>query len=49
MVIDFPCLQGPVINHREGGGLQNGEIVSPKIFGPPPPQDQVKHFAPPSV
>ena len=29
------------------GGLQNGTIAGPKLFAPPPPQDRVKHFAPP--
>ena len=28
------------------GGLQNGKIVCPKLFAPPP-QDMVKLFAPP--
>ena len=30
----------------ERGGLQNGKIVGPKLFARPP-QNRVKHFAPP--
>ena len=37
--------KGLVINYGEGG-LQNGKIVGPKLFAPPP-QDRVKLFAPP--
>ena len=40
--------EGLVINYGEGGGLQNGKIVGPKLFAPPPPSRQGKTFhAPP--
>ena len=38
-----------VINYGEGM-LQNGEIVGPKLFAPPPPsQDKVELFSSPNL
>ena len=43
----------PVIRDRSlitgRGGLQNGKIAGPKLFAPPPPQDNVKLFEPPRL